>query len=258
MSFAIDLAGRRALVTGAGQGVGRGIALGLAEAGAEVAVNDLDADRAAGVVAEVEAAGGSAVTAVFDVTDHAAVTAGLEGLGGVDILVNNAGNAGAEGWAGLAPFVETEPADWEPYLRVNLYGVLHCCHAVLPGMIDRGEGRIITIVSDAARAGEAQMAVYSAAKAGAAGLMRSLAVEAGRHGVTVNSIALGTMRTPISEAFWSEPDDARTKALLARYVVRRPGLPEDVAALAVFLASPQASWITGQTYPLNGGSSFGL
>ncbi len=258
MTFAIDLSGRKALVTGAGQGVGRGIALGLAEAGATVAVNDLDADRAAGVVAEIEAAGGTARPAVFDVTDHAAVTAGVEAVGGVEVLVNNAGNAGAEGWAGLARFVDTEPADWEAYLRVNLYGVLHCCHAVLPGMIAGGGGRIITIVSDAARAGEAQMAVYAAAKAGAAGLMRSLAVETGRHGITVNSIALGTMRTPISEAFWAEEDNPRAEALLQKYAIRRPGLPEDVAALAVFLASDQASWVTGQTYPLNGGASFAL
>ena len=258
MSFTLDLTGRRALITGAGQGVGRGIALGLAEAGATVAVNDLDADRAATVVAEIEAAGGSAVSAVFDVTDHAAVTAGIEALGGVYLLVNNAGNAGAEGWPAMTPFAETQPADWEAYLQVNLYGVLHCCHAALPGMIAKGAGRIITIVSDAARSGEAQMAVYAAAKAGAAGLMRSLAVEGGRHGVTVNSIALGTMRTPISEAFWAEEDNPRAKGLLQRYAIRRPGLPEDVAALAVFLASDQASWITGQTYPLNGGASFAL
>ena len=258
MSYTLDLSGRRALVTGAGQGVGRGIALGLAEAGATVAVNDLDADRAAGVVAEIDGAGGTATPAVFDVTDHAAVTAGIEAVGGVDVLVNNAGNAGAEGWPAMTPFAETQPADWEAYLRVNLYGVLHCCHAALPGMIAKGEGRIITIVSDAARSGEAQMAVYAAAKAGAAGLMRSLAVEGGRHGVTVNSIALGTMRTPISEAFWAEEDNPRAKGLLQRYAIRRPGLPEDVAALTVFLASDQASWITGQTYPLNGGASFAL
>jgi 3-oxoacyl-[acyl-carrier protein] reductase len=258
MTFALDLSDRRALVTGAGQGVGRGIALGLAAAGATVAVNDLDADRAATVVAEIESAGGASVSAVFDVTDHDAVTAGVEAVGGVDILVNNAGNAGAEGWPAMTPFAETQPADWEAYLQVNLYGVLHCCHAALPGMIANGAGRIITIVSDAARSGEAQMAVYAAAKAGAAGLMRSLAVEGGRHGVTVNSIALGTMRTPISESFWAEEDNPRAKSLLQRYAIRRPGLPEDVAALAVFLASDEASWITGQTYPLNGGASFAL
>ena len=257
MAFELDLTGRRALVTGAGQGVGRGVALGLAQAGAEVVVNDLDGGRAAEVVADIEAAGGAATSAVFDVTDYAAVTSAVAGLD-LDVLVNNAGNAGAEGWAGLAPFVDTEPADWEPYLRVNLYGVLHCCRAVLPGMIERGGGRVITIISDSARAGEANMAAYAAAKAGAAGLTRSLAVETGRHGITVNAIALGTMRTPMSEPLWAEEDDPRAKALLKRYVVRRPGLPEDVAALAVFLASPMASWITGQTYPLNGGASFGL
>jgi 3-oxoacyl-[acyl-carrier protein] reductase len=251
----LDLGGRRALVTGAGQGVGRGIALALAEAGAEVVVNDLDADRAAAVVAEID---GQASAAVFDVTDHDAVRAAVDAVGGVDVLVNNAGNAGAEGWGGLDRFVDTGPDGWEPYLQVNLYGVLHCCHAVLPGMVEKGDGRIITIVSDAARAGEAGMAVYSAAKAGAAGLMRALAVEHGRHGITVNSIALGTMRTPLSEPFWAEPDEARVKALLSRYVIRRPGLPEDVGALAVFLASPQASWITGQVHPLNGGASFAL
>ena len=102
------------------------------------------------------------------------------------------------------------------------------------------------------------MAAYSAAKAGAAGLTRALAIETGRHGVTVNNIALGTMRTPMTEAMWAEPDNPRVKAMLQRYVVRRPGLPEDVAPLAVFLASPQASWITGQTYPVNGGFSFAL
>jgi 3-oxoacyl-[acyl-carrier protein] reductase len=254
----LDLTGQRALVTGAGQGVGRGIALGLAGAGAEVVVNDLDPDRAAGVVAEIEAAGGSAAASIFDVTDYDAVTAAVDASDGVDVLVNNAGNAGADGWGGLAPFVETGPADWEPYLQVNLYGVLHCCRAVLPGMVDREGGRIITIVSDAARAGEANMAAYSAAKAGAAGFTRSLAVEGGRHGITVNNIALGTMRTPLSEPLWAAEDDPRAKALLQRYVVRRPGLPDDVAALTVFLASDHASWITGQTYPLNGGASFGL
>jgi NAD(P)-dependent dehydrogenase (short-subunit alcohol dehydrogenase family) len=133
---------------------------------------------------------------------------------------------------------------------------LHCTHAVLPGMISRGWGRVITISSDAGRTGEANMAAYSASKAGAAGLTRALSVEHGRYGITVNTIALGTMRTPATEPMWSDPENAHAKTLLRRYAVRRPGLPEDAAALAVFLASPQASWITGQTYPLNGGISF--
>ncbi len=258
LGMELDLTGRRVLVTGSGQGVGRGIAHGFGAAGAEVVVNDLVEDRAATVVDEIRAAGGSAVASVFDVTDYDAVTAAIGALDGVDVLVNNAGNAGAEGWSDRGEFVETKPADWEPFLRVNLYGVMHCTRAVLPGMVAKGWGRVITIVSDAARTGEKHQAAYSAAKAGAAGLTRALAVETGRHGITVNAIALGTMRTPISEGVWSDPDNPRAKDMMRRYAVRRPGLPEDVAALAVFLATPRASWITGQTYPLNGGYTFGL
>jgi 3-oxoacyl-[acyl-carrier protein] reductase len=253
-----ELAGRRALVTGAGQGVGRGIALALAAAGAEVVVNDLAVERAESVVAEVKAAGGTAVAATFDVTDFAAVTEAIEALGPVDILDNNAGNAGAAGMASLAPFATSEPADWERYLQVNLYGVLHCCRAVLPVMIERSWGRIITIVSDAARIGEKNLAVYGAAKAGAAGLTRALALEGGKHGITANNISLGTMRTPVTEAFWSDPDNPRAQALMQSYAVRRPGSAGDVSPLVVLLASEQGSWITGQTYPVNGGYSFAL
>ena len=254
----LDLTGRRVLVTGGGQGVGRGIALAAAAAGATVAVNDLSPERAGAVVDEVTAQGGRAVAAVFDVTDFSAVRAGVEAVGGVDVLVNNAGNAGATGFGGRGPFAETEPADWEPYLQVNLYGTMHCARAALPGMIAQGWGRIITIVSDAGRTGDTYMAAYSAAKAGAAGLSRALARENGRHGITVNNISLGTMRTPVTEALWADPDNDQAKAMMRSYVVRRPGTPDDVASLTVFLASEHASWITGQTYPLNGGFSFSL
>jgi 3-oxoacyl-[acyl-carrier protein] reductase len=252
------LTGRRALVTGAGQGVGRGISLGLAAAGAEVVVNDLAGDRAQAVVDEIADAGGSASAAPFDVTDFAAVVEAVDAVGPLDILVNNAGNAGAAGMAGLAAFVTTGPEDWERYLQVNLYGVLHCSRAVLPAMIERRWGRLITIISDAGRGGEKNLAVYGAAKAGAAALTRALALECGRHGVTANNIALGTMRTPQTEPLWSDPQNPAAQALLQSYAIRRPGLPEDVSPLVVLLASEQGSWITGQTYPVNGGYSFAL
>jgi 3-oxoacyl-[acyl-carrier protein] reductase len=253
-----ELEGRRALVTGAGQGVGRAIALRLAAAGAEVLVNDLRADAAEAVVDEVAAAGGAARPAVFDVTDHAGAMAAVEHAGGVHVLVNNAGNAGADGWGARGAFAESDPADWEPFLQVNLYGVLHCTRAVLPGMVAEGWGRVITIVSDAGRTGDTGGAVYGAAKAGAAGLTRSLALEVGRHGVTVNNVALGTMRTEATEAVWSDPESPTAKAILRGYAIRRPGDPADAAAMVVFLAGEQAGWITGQTYPVNGGYSFTL
>lgn len=258
MAMTIDLTGRRALVTGGGQGVGRSIALGFAAAGAEVAVNDLDPDRARAVVDEIAAAGGTARPAVFDVTDYAAVEDAVEQAGPLDVLVNNAGNAGAAGFGDRGAFAATAPDDWEPFLRVNLYGVLHCCRAVLPAMIDAGWGRLVTIVSDAGRTGDAGGAAYSAAKAGAAGLTRALARENGRYGITANNISLGTMRTPATEPVWADPDNDMARGILRSYVVRRPGDPDEVAGLAVYLASDQAGWITGQTYPLNGGFSFAL
>jgi len=259
VALLIDLTGRRVLITGAGQGVGRGIAHAFGAAGAEVLVNDLQSDRADAVVDELLATNAQAGAAVFDVTDYAAVTKAVGVAGGVDILVNNAGNAGAEGFGGRGPFAQSEPSDWEPYLRVNLYGAMYCTRAVLPIMVDRKWGRVITIVSDAGRTGDANGAAYAASKAGAAGLTRSIAAENGRHGVTANNIALGTMRTPMTEAFWAEhAGSPQAKAILQNYAIRRPGDPDDAAALAVLLASDQGSWITGQTIPVNGGFSFAL
>jgi 3-oxoacyl-[acyl-carrier protein] reductase len=255
----IDLTGRRVLITGAGQGVGRGLAHSFADAGAEVLINDLHSERAEAVVDEVLASGARAHPAVFDVTDFEAVVNAVTAAGAIDILINNAGNAGAEGFGGRGPFAESDPSAWEPYLRVNLYGAMYCTRAVLPAMIGQKWGRVITIVSDAGRTGDANGAAYAASKAGAAGLTRSIAAENGRHGVTANNIALGTMRTPMTETLWAEhADSPQAKAILQNYAIRRPGDPNDAAALAVLLASDHGSWITGQTIPVNGGFSFAL
>ena len=254
-----DLSGRVAMVTGAGQGVGRAIALTLAAHGAQVVVNDFHGDRADAVVAEIERAGGNAIPLVADVGDLAAVRSGIEtiatALGPISILVNNAGNGGPDGFPSELPlFWESDPARWHRFLHVNLLGVMNCCHAVLPGMVAQKWGRVVTIVSDAARTLESRMADYAAAKAGAAGFMRGLAADAARFGVTANSIAIGTMAPNPVES----PDAPRTAKQLARYAIRRVGTPDDVTGTVLLLSSDASSWITGQTYAVNGGFSAGL
>lgn len=253
------LAGKRALVTGAGQSIGAAIARQLAAAGCEVLVNDILAERAAATVAEITAAGGVATALPFDVTDHEAVSRAVSGSDGVDILVNNAGNGGLDTFGTIAPFVGTSPPDWEPVIAVNLYGVMHCTHAVLPHMTAARWGRIITISSDAGRTGGARYAAYSGAKAGAAGFCRAIAREVARFDITVNMVSLGTMRTPMTEQLWSDPgaEDMR-RSILSSYLVRRPGEPDDAAWAVLSLASPRAAWITGQTIAVNGGSSMTL
>lgn len=260
MSFTIDLEGRRALVTGAGQGVGRAIAGALARAGAVVVVNDIRAPQAEAVADELRQAGGNADALPFDVTDWDQVQHAVDGYGGVDILVNNAGNAGVEGFAGLTDLVDSDPADWQRYFAVNLFGVMHCTKAALPAMIASGWGRVITIISDSARSGDAKLAPYAAAKAGAAGFARSVAREVGRHAITVNCISLANIATPATAPPppQTPEEHERERAFLRPYVIRRRGLPEDPAGLVTFLASPLADWITGQTYAVNGGYTFSL
>ncbi len=258
MTFAIDLSGRVALVTGGGQGVGRAIATTLASAGARVLVNDYVAERAEAVTKEIAALGGEAGACPFDVSDYASTKAAIAATEGVDILVNNAGNGGAGkdgNSAVLGKFAQTEPDEWDRYFAVNLYGVLHCTRIVLPHMVANAGGRVITIISDAGRVGEALMAPYAAAKAGAAGFTRALAREVGNDGITVNCVSLGTVDTTgLEERAKESPEVAeRLQKQLKRYVVRRLGRPEDVAGMVAFLASSHASWITGQTYPVNGG-----
>lgn len=243
-----DLTGRVALVTGAGQNVGAGIATALAVQGARVAVNDRDAERAAATAAAISAGGGGAVEAVFDVTDESAVgraVAGIETqLGPVDILVNNAGVP-----IGMKPesFVDMASSEWQRYIDLNLYGSLHCTAAVVGPMCERGWGRVIQISSGAGRTGLAiGVSLYGASKSGIEGFIRHLAMEVARTGVTANTIALGLMDNVGREA---------TAALARSIPVGRLGTPADVGAAVAYVASDEASWLTGQTISLNGGST---
>jgi len=248
-----ELTGRVVLVTGAGQGVGEGIAVAMAEQGASVAVNDLIRDRAEQLVERLPRSDTAACACPADVTDLDAVRAMVADverrLGPVDVLVNNAGIPSTG--VAMRPFVDTSPSEWRPFVDINLYGVLHCTHAVLPGMKARKWGRIISVTSDAGRTGEAGLAVYAASKAAGAAFTRSVAKEVGRDGITCNSISLGSIASRAAE-----PSDAEAERLarrLRRYPIGRLGRPADVAAAAVWLASEEASWVTGQTVSVNGG-----
>ena len=244
------IAGRTALITGGGGGVGRAIAIQMARAGANIWVNDLFADRAEQVCAEIAAEQGSASPVVADVCDPEQVERLVAETGPVDILVNNAGIP-PEGFT-IKSFAESGPEDWDPLLRLNLAAVLYVTRAYLPFMIDQQWGRVLTIVSDAGRKGERKQVVYGAAKAAAMGFSRGLAAEVGRDGVTVNCIALGTMNHgQLSAAIERQPE---LEAKLARnYPAGRIGRVDDSAPLAVLLCSDAAEWITGQVYPVDGG-----
>jgi NAD(P)-dependent dehydrogenase (short-subunit alcohol dehydrogenase family) len=165
----------------------------------------------------------------------------------IDILVNNAGNGGEHGMV-PTQFRDSDPASWRGPIDVNLHGVLHCCRAVINGMVERGFGRIITISSGAGVVGlNIGVSPYAAGKGGAAAFMRHLAVENARTGVTANSLALGLMGV-------QGPPSDLTASLARQIPVGRLGTPEDIGALCVYLASDEASWMTGQTIGINGGS----
>ncbi|MCZ7528781.1 MAG: SDR family oxidoreductase [Acidimicrobiia bacterium] len=251
----IDLDGRSALVTGAGRGVGLAIARRLAGAGARVWVNDLDPGRAEEAARLVAEGGGDALPVAADVTDPGSVATMAGVTGPVDILVNNAGVPPVE--KSLTPFSETRREDWAPWTRLNFDAVLDVSHTYVQGMVERGWGRVLTMVSDAGRKGEAGQVVYGAAKAGAMGFSRGLAVEVGRRGVTVNCIALGALRHGAVADFFDANPGVEEKVARA-YPLGRLGTPEDPAPLALLLCSDAGSWITGQVFVVDGGFTSGF
>ena len=242
-----DLSDRTALITGAGQGMGFGVAEALCRQGANVVVNDLFEDRANDAVIKLKQAGGKVIAAPGDITAKGAAEDLLrqteKAFGELDILVNNAG-VPVNMPASLRQLDELEDEDFDTQLALNFHAVVSLCRAVLPGMKKRNHGRIVVISSESWRLGQSMgLTNYASAKAASIGFARNLAQEVGRSGVTINVLSLGAMNN-----FGYDEHAAKITA------VGRAGTPDDVGAAVAYLVSDEASWMTGQTIPLNGGS----
>ena len=245
------LEGKIALVTGGASGIGAATARLLAAEGARVGIGDVNEDGARAVAGELDG-----LAHVLDVTDvesvSTAVAAVQNALGPIDVLVNNAGTDL------FSFFVKTDPGLWDFVLGVNLRGTLAVTHAVLPGMQERRSGAIVNVASEAGRVGSQGSAVYSAAKAGVIGFTKAIAREAARYRVRVNAVAPGPIETPLLNAapkVYGELGERLKQGMIDATQLGRSGEPEEVAAAIAFLASEDASYITGQTLGVSGGLS---
>jgi 3-oxoacyl-[acyl-carrier protein] reductase len=243
----IDLNGRTAVVTGAARGIGYSIVERLLDSGAACSVWDRDADALASALKTL-AAKGRVHTATVDVTQadsvQAAAQATLHAFGRVDILVNNAGIAGA-----TKPTWELTPTEWQQVLQIDLFGVYLCCHALVPGMRERGYGRIVNIASIAGKEGNPNASHYSAAKAGVMALTKSLGKELAKSGVIVNCVTPAVIETDILKQITQQHIDyMRSKIPMDRF-----GRREEAAALVAWLCSEECSFSTGAVFDLSGG-----
>jgi 2-hydroxycyclohexanecarboxyl-CoA dehydrogenase len=236
-------------VTGGASGIGAATCRRLAAEGARVAVTDLNPNGARAVAEEID--GAPFELDVRSTESIAAAVAGAESqLGPVDVLVNN---AGYDEWSW---FTDTDPELWDRVLAVNLRGVIAVTHAVLPGMQERRRGRIVNTASEAGRVGSSGSAVYSAAKAGVIGFTKTIAVENGRYGITCNAVAPGPIETPLLMAAPEQLGDVGKRivdTMISSTNLRRLGRPDEVAAVISFLASDDASYVTGQSLGVSGG-----
>ena len=231
-------------MTGGASGIGAAICRRLAAEGARVWVGDIDQEGAAEVADEI-----SGDPILLDVTELESARAAADAAGTLDVLVNNAGTDE------FGFFTQTTREQWQRILAVNLFGVLNCTAAVLPQMQEAGYGRIVSISSEAGRVGSKGSAVYSAAKGGVISFMKVIARENGRYGITANSIAPGPIETPLlmGARSFGEIGERIIETMRSATQLRRLGSPDEVAAVAAFLASDDASYVTGETLGVSGG-----
>lgn len=249
----MKIEGKIALVAGGGGGIGRAVALSFAREGAGVAVADIAKDNAENVRKEIESLGIDALACQVDLTKKSDVDRMVSDvgarLGHIDILVN------CQGWDRLEPFVESSEETWEKLLAINFKSVLYTARAVLPQMISQGGGKIVNISSDAGRVGSSWEAVYAGAKGAVIAFSKTIAREVARHKINVNVVCPGLTETPLLQAVRSQSEhtariiDAVTKAT----PFRRPAQPQEIAEAVLFLTSPAANFITGQTLSVSGG-----
>ena len=241
------------IVTGGGGGIGGATCRRFAQAGASVAVFDLNLEAAEKVAAGIRAEGGRAQAFRCDITDRASVDAAVvateKELGPIDVLVNNAG------WEVFKPFTKTEPAQWDKLIAINLTGALHMHHAVLPGMAARKKGRIVNIASDAARVGSSGEAVYAACKGGLVAFSKTIAREHARHGITVNVVCPGPTDTALFAEYKEGAGNPEKlmEAFTRSIPLGRIGQPDDLPGAILFFASSDAAFITGQVLSVSGG-----
>lgn len=258
----LGLKGKNVIVTGGGSNIGRAIVHAFATEGANITIAELVPAQGEKVAAEVAAmnTGSRAKVIACDVTDPVQVDSmvqqSISQWGCLDVLVNNVG------WTIDRLFLQKPREEWEKEIRVNLWSAINCVHAVLPHMVERQSGAIVSISSDAGRMGEYREAVYSACKAGIIALSKAVARETGRYGLRVNVVCPGLVVPPAEESIspesmWNQMRDVFTEEVLERversYVLRRLGKASEVANAVVFLASDAASFITGQTLSVSGG-----
>ena len=245
--------GKTVLVTGGGGGIGSAVCARFAREGARVAVLDLNEEAASITAKEIRDAGGEACALSADITQADAVTAAVgeteKQLGDIAVLVNNAG------WDRFCPFVKTDPEFWQKVIEINLLGPLNMHYAILPGMIERGYGRVVNVASDAARVGSSGESVYAACKAGMMGLSKTLAREHARSGITFNVVCPGPTDTALFDGYAEGADNpGKLREAMRRAIpMGRIGQPEDVSGTIAFLASDDAAYVTGQVISVSGG-----